>query len=355
MKKKIFITSICIGIIVVTITGISIHKHKEKVAAEKARQEQIAKEKTEKEKLAVHLTVGLKGSEETLVKQGEEYVESGAFCIDDRTGIVKDYKIKGKVNSGKPGMYKITYTFESGGAKKSIIRKVNVLPEDKFQSDKDGIPVLMYHYVYTDNAIPESLNGNYIKDTDLEAQLKFLKENKYYFPSFTELRAYVDGKISLPENSIILSFDDGQYGFLEHGIPLLEKYEVPSTSFLIGINEGQNKMRAYHSPYVCYQSHSFDMHHGGGNIGHGGIISAMTTEQIKEDLKKCAELTGNNEAFAYPYGDVTADAKQAITENQILCAFTTENGKVYPGNDFTALPRVRVQGANSLNAYISSL
>lgn len=353
--KQLLLLIICIVIVAMILAGIGIHKHKEKVAEEKARQAQIAKEKEEKTKLAVHLTVGLKGSEETLVKEGETYVESGAFCIDDRIGSVKTYKIKGKVDTTNPGTYKVTYTFNSDGAEKSITRKVNVVAKDKFKEDKNGVPVLMYHYVYTQNDVPENLNGNYIKDTDLEAQLKYLKENNYYFPSFSELRAYVDGKISLPENSVVLSFDDGQFGFLEYGLPLLDKYKVPATSFLIGINEGENKIKNYHSPYVSYQSHSFDMHHGGGNIGHGGIISAMTTEEIMADLKRCAELTGNNDAFAYPYGDVTPTAQNAIKKTGISCAFTTENAKIYPGDDFTALSRVRVQGTNSLEAYISSL
>lgn len=91
----------------------------------------------------------------------------------------------------------------------------------------------MYHYVYTKDDIPDSLNSNYILDTDLEAQLQYLSENNYCFPSYQELAAYVKGELTLPEKSVILTFDDGQKGFLNYGIPLLEKYQIPATSFVI--------------------------------------------------------------------------------------------------------------------------
>lgn len=86
----------------------------------------------------------------------------------------------------------------------------------------------MYHFVYTDNDQPgESAdNSNYIKDTVLEEQLAYLRENNYYYPSFRELCAYINGEIDLPEKSVILTFDDAEQGFLDYGVPLLEAYQV---------------------------------------------------------------------------------------------------------------------------------
>ncbi len=301
------------------------------------------------------VVVGLKGSSKAIVKQGEKYVESGAYGIDKTTGKAVECKISGDVDTSKPGTYKVKYSFKSGSIEKKLTRKVEVVDKKDFKANKEGVPVLMYHYVYTENDMAENLNGNYILQSDLENQLKYLTEEGYYFPSFSELRAYVDGKLSLPEKSVILTFDDGQYGFLSHGIPSLEKYKVPAISFLIGTKEGESKMKDYASPYVCFESHSYDMHKPGGNIGHGGVISAMNKEGIKEDLTKMASILGTNDAFAYPYGDMTEDAKAAVKDAGIKVAFSTEYGKVHEGADFRALPRVRVQGYNSLDAYIATI
>ena len=302
-----------------------------------------------------NLVVGLRGSEKTIVKQGDPYIGSGAFGIDKNSGVLDDFEISGQVDTETPGEYGIIYTFKSGYIKKEIVRQVEVVAKDEFKANTDGIPVMMYHYVYTESDKPEKLNSNYISDKKLEEQLKYLKNEGYYFPSFRELRAYTDGKISLPQKSVILTFDDGQKGFLNYGVSLLNKYKVPATSFLIGIKDGESKIKTYASPYVAFESHSYNMHRAGGNIGHGGVISALSKEQIVEDLKQQIDMVESDNAFAYPYGDVTEDAKEAVAEAEIQCAFTTAYGKVHVGDDYREFSRVRVHGTNSLDSYIAGL
>ena len=302
-----------------------------------------------------HLIAGLRGTNPTLVKEGDPYIESGAYCIDDRTGVIKEVATKGNVDTASPGEYTIEYTFESENAIKTIKRTVKVIPEMEFDTKTDGVAVFMYHYVYTEEDVPDEINGNYILDTELEKQLSWLKENDFYFPSFAELRAFVDGKIHLPQKSCILTFDDGQRGFLKYGIPLLEKYEIPGVSFLIGINDANEIVTGNASPYVSFESHSYNMHRAGGYIGHGGIISALTREEIADDLRTAADLLGSSAAFAYPYGDYTDEAKEAVVDAGILCSFTTEYDWVRVGNDPAALPRVRIVGDAGLDAFIGSI
>ena len=301
------------------------------------------------------LVVGFYGSENTKVRQGDPYIESGAFAIDKKKGPITECETKGEVDTQKPGTYEVSYTFKSGPLTKTITRKVEVIAKEDFKKNTAGIPVMMYHYVYSKDDVPEALNSNYILDTDLEAQLKYLKDNDYYFPSFDELRAYVDGKISLPEKSAIITFDDAQRYFLRNGIPIMNKYKVPATSFVIGIVDGTKKVKKYASPYVAFESHSYDMHKPGGNIGHGGVLSALTKDQIVADLQKSAKQVGANNAFAFPFGDITEDGKAAVAEAGFDVAFSTVPGKVHVGDDYRALMRVRVNGGTSLQYYIDHL
>ena len=302
-----------------------------------------------------HLIVGLKGSKIAIVKQGDPYIESGAFAVDDRTGAVTGCEITGSVDTSTPGDYTVSYTFTSENARASVERTVRVVPESAMEWDTDGIPVLMYHWVYTETDQPGEINGNWILNTDLEDQLRWLKENDYYHPSFSELRAYADGLISLPRKSVILTFDDGVWAFFNYGVPLLEQYETPAVAFVIGVNAEAEDLRRYASPYMEYESHSYNMHQAGGYIGHGGIISAMTQEEIEADLRQAIALCGSSDAFAYPYGDVTDEGIYAVENVGIKCAFTTEYGPVERGMDFRQFPRVRIQGDYSLDGFIASL
>lgn len=226
------------------------------------------------------IVMNLNGSAHTYVKQNQKYIESGCHAIDKIEGNLTDkVKIEGNVDTSKPGKYEVVYKVKNKqGVECSRKRIVQVVSEKDFKENVNGVPVMMYHYVYTKEDVPENINTNYLLDTDLEDQLAYLTSQNYYFPSYKELYAYIKGEIDLPEKSIILTFDDGQKGFLEYGIPLLEKYQVPATSYIIASKNGEEKVKKYASEYISFQSHSYNMHIGGGTIGHGGIISALTKD-----------------------------------------------------------------------------
>lgn len=219
----------------------------------------------------------------------------------------------------------------------------------------NGLAVCMYHYVYDENDPPKDLNANYIEVKALEEQLIYLTENNYYFPTWEEVRQYIDGELLLPEKSIVLSFDDGAKSFLKLGAPLFEKYHVPVTSFLITSKDGENKVATYESAYVKFQSHTHNMHRAGGNIGHGGIFPVMPHDEAVADLQESIRICKNGEALAYPYGDYNDSCVAATKEAGFLCAFTTEYGRVFPGDDPYLLPRIRISHGQSLASFIAAV
>ncbi|MBM6943044.1 DUF5011 domain-containing protein [Collinsella intestinalis] len=300
------------------------------------------------------IVIGLNGDADTYVLTGEEYLEAGAHATDPVHGILNsEVTAAGEVDTTKAGDYTVTYTVaDPDGGTATAERRVHVV--DTMETMQTGVPVLMYHYVYTADAPPENLNGNYLLDTKLAEQLAYLTENEFYFPSYEEVRAYLAGTHSLPAKSIVLTFDDGEAGFLSRGIELLEEYQVPATSFIIASEpDAGERVVAHASPYVTFQSHSYNMHRAGGTIGHGGIVSALSRAEIADDLKQAQAVLGTHEALAYPYGDVTDDARAAVDDAGILCAFTTENRWATPGDDLRSLPRVRISGEYTLDGFVS--
>ena len=303
---------------------------------------------------AGEIVIGLNGSKDTYVLKGEEYLEAGAHAAEPADGVLNDkIKTSGKVDTSKPGTYKVTYhVSDSSGHTAKAVRTVHVV--ESMETMQGGVPILMYHYVYDPANPPADLNGNFIASTAFEQQLSYLKENDFYFPSYPEVKAFIEGKHSLPAKSVVLTFDDGEMGFLNVGVPLLEKYQVPATSFVIASDaDAAQKVIDHRSPYVAFESHSFGMHKPGGNVGHGGIISAMSRDEIAADLKHAQEIVGGTQAFAYPFGDVTDDGRAAVRDAGILCAFTTQNSWAHVGDDVTALPRVRISGEYSLDSFIA--
>lgn len=299
------------------------------------------------------IVMQVNGDEDTYVKQGEDYIESGARAYDKKEDFLTDgIKTSGSVDTSKTGDYDVTYTVRnSENMEASITRTVHVV--DDMDVDTDGISVLMYHYVYDEGNPPAKMDANYISSTKLEAELKWLSDNGYYYPSFAELRAYLEGTHSLPKKSVVLTFDDGEQGFLDYGTPLLNKYHVPATSYIIGSDPNfTEKVSTYMSEYVSFQSHTYDLHRDGNtNKGKGGKIWDLDQASLEQDCNQAIAQLHDAQSLAYPYGDCPDFAPAALEDCGYLCAFTVQNDQVRKGDNPYKLPRVRMFGSSALEGF----
>lgn len=304
---------------------------------------------------SIVMTLG--GSADTYVKRGEGYVDGGCYAHDRTDGMITDkVTASGEVDTTTLGDYDVTYTVEdSAGMVATATRTIHVVDDVDGGWDSDGISVFMYHDVYDAANPPEgaSEDQNLISTTLLDQQLSWLNDNGYYFPSWAEVRAYIEGGHSLPAKSVVLTFDDGSEGFLTNAIPLLESHKISATSFVIcSDSDIQDKLSNYASPYVDYQSHSYDMHRAGtSGKGHGGRIYDLSTAEVAADLEQSADILKTSDAFAYPFGDVSNAASSGVKQAGFLLAFTTQYGQVHVGDDPTQLKRMRVFGAYELGSF----
>ena len=237
-----------------------------------------------------------------------------------------------------------------------IKRESKAIPLAKGEKSNNSLAVLMYHYFYDDTKGETAQNSNWMPITKFEEQLNYLKENDYYYPTWEEVADFVDGKIDLPEKSVVITMDDGHKSIYSLAIPLLEKYDIPATAFIITKNFNKNTLEKYANSIIDFESHTNIMHRAGGTIGHGGIFPALSLEEGVADLKESIEkLGGNSNALAYPYGDCTQRTKQAAEQAGFKVAFTTINTKVKPGMDKYELPRVRMYTDITLTGFANSI
>ena len=246
------------------------------------------------------------------------------------------------------------------GKKENEAKKENVIIPEKTELEKrlengtylsdNGLPVLMYHFFYDKNE-REPQDGNWIEINDFEAQMKYLSENDFYFPTWDEVENYIDGKTELPEKSVVITVDDGDPSFFEHGVPIIQKYNVQATSFVVAYWYGdvaQNKEKN-----ISYQSHSYDMHKAGSN--GKGVMLSWDYERMVEDLKTSQEVLGGANIFCYPFGQFNELDKKALKDTGFKLAFTTQGGRVKKGASKYELPRVRVAGTTSMESFIKKV
>lgn len=212
------------------------------------------------------------------------------------------------------------------------------------------VPILMYHQ-FTAN--PEGqqgwLRGNYANIGDFDAQMNHIATTGFYLPTWDELSAFIDGRLSLPAKSVIITDDDADQSWFDLAVPVVDRYKLLSTSFMITAY----RQDPAPSIYVQRRSHTHDMHQAGDN-GKGRMVN-WTADQIAADLTTSADILGVGQVVAYPYGHYNDTTKQGVAQAGYEMGRTIEPGYVKIGTDKFALPVVRIDYGMGLDALVSRI
>lgn len=302
-------------------------------------------------------TLALVGDAEINIAQGSKYQELGCTATDNYDGdLTTKISIENQVNTATKGTYIVKYTVtDSSGNSANISRTVNVVSSNASNistKKTPGLPVLMYHFFYDKTTGGTGKDDNYMEIHDFEDQLKYLTENNYYFPTWDEVKNYVEGKSCLPEHSIVITVDDGDKSFFELAVPVIEKYNVKVTSFVVTswIENSEYLKEHSASGKVIFQSHSNDMHKSGDN-GKGKFLSISEKDAL-EDLNASKTFIGNATVFCYPFGHYNDKCVDILKKAGFELAFTTEYARVRPGQNQYELGRIRMSKGDSLKSFI---
>lgn len=216
------------------------------------------------------------------------------------------------------------------------------------------VAVLNYHYTISSTNENGELNECSaeicITDTMFDKHIGYLKENNYYAASIRDLELFMDDKIRLPRNSVVITIDDGWY--VPRSINILEKYQMLGTLFLIGSLSSPD---AYRSSYLEIHSHTWDMHTIGqcpSSIGRGGIL-CLDENVILEDLKKSRDSLNQTTYFCYPFYDYNARAIELLKKAGFTMAFAGGDKKARPHQDKFKIPRYVIVNYTTMNEFIS--
>lgn len=221
----------------------------------------------------------------------------------------------------------------------------------------DKIPVLMYHYITPKKDNTEPTNNSIVNLESFEADMKYLHDNGYHTATLQQLEQYVDEEISLPDKTVVISFDDGYQNNIIYAYPILKKYEFHATLFVIGsrIQDKTTAFDPHKTSYVSkeemeaskdvfeYNSHTYNLHYK--TLLHCGDDYAAGMNEasfIADDKIMRSEAGINTPYFAYPFGDFRMQMVYALKESGYRMAFTVHQGFVRPGDDPLTLKRLTV-------------
>lgn len=215
------------------------------------------------------------------------------------------------------------------------------------------VAVLNYHFFYNPD-IGEACNENICLATSkFEEQLQYLKNNGYYTLTMEEFRDWMYGKMDIPEKSVLLTIDDGAAGTGKHNgnklIPLLEKYDLHATLFLI---TGWWDIENYRSPNLDIESHTNDMH---TMYKNGAQLLISTHEQVIQDLNQSIAVTQSKKAFCFPFYAYNETAINQVKQVGFELSFVGGNYKASRNNDKYKIPRYPIYKNITMQQFINMI
>lgn len=210
-----------------------------------------------------------------------------------------------------------------------------------------SVPILMYHH----------LSDETVSGPTLEEHMAALSEAGYTSVTLADLRDYVERGENLPSKPVVITFDDGYASNLEIGLPILEKYGMKATIYVIGCSVGKDTYKdtgeamtphftgeqakqLEETGLITIGSHGYNIHEVKGRdpdpIRHGVLQREDESEEeyvefLQEDFERFNEvmepaLGHKVDVLAYPYGQCSPLSEILAAREGIYATVTTIPG-----------------------------
>lgn len=215
------------------------------------------------------------------------------------------------------------------------------------------VPVLMYHHI-SDSATGDMI----VSAASFREQMETLRSAGYETVSLDQLYGYVMRGEDLPENPVVITFDDGYMSNYDEAYPVLEELGLKAAVFSIGSqlgcdtykNDGVNGIYPHFgadeaktmldSGLIEIQSHTYDLHQAVAYEADPARTTMLKAENeseenwlelLRSDAVREAEALsfgGTNPvyALAFPEGRHSDEIRAVSAESGIRIMLTTETG-----------------------------
>jgi peptidoglycan/xylan/chitin deacetylase (PgdA/CDA1 family) len=171
-------------------------------------------------------------------------------------------------------------------------------------ADSLRVPILVYHSVMPHHpgqtAEQRVLS---VDDSVFVTQMRYLVDGGYRVVSFGALVDALEGRDTLPNRAVVITFDDGWANQYRHAFPILRRFGLTATFFVFTTPIGKDsklmtweELRELQDAGMTIGSHTRT--HPSLPDYHAALHNevAMSREDIKEHLGRAPDF------FAYPFG-----------------------------------------------------
>ncbi|MEM7118008.1 MAG: polysaccharide deacetylase family protein [Chloroflexota bacterium] len=222
-------------------------------------------------------------------------------------------------------------------------------------SESLRVPILTYHHI-SDTPASSAGSDFFVAPNIFEQQMAYLAENNYTPVDLDTLTAALTAGQALPQNPVVLTFDDGYADNYENAFPVLQSYGFTGTFFVI-TDFAEQELDGYMNWAMIKEMAEAGMQIQSHTSNHADLRDRTTEDLIAEigaSQKAIAENTGQIPTYlAYPKGHFDDNVLSILDELAFEGAVTaTPVGQGDEERPF-ALPRLAIPHDMSLDAFSS--
>ena len=214
------------------------------------------------------------------------------------------------------------------------------------------VRVLMYHRFGDSTRDPLCVDPRIF-----EKQVRWLAQEQLAI-SLEQLMAFLEGRSTIRAGSVLITVDDGYLSVLDHMAPTLQRYQVPAVAYLTTSRLGSSRPNA-RERFLSWDEAAKLSEFGvavGSHAHTHRSLGRMPIDEARDEGARSRELLRSRldieaDSFAYPYGmrpDHSPQTAAAMRELGYKSVFTAMHGAVDVGADPYSLPRIKVEGGESL-------
>ncbi|MDD5341241.1 MAG: polysaccharide deacetylase family protein [Patescibacteria group bacterium] len=165
-------------------------------------------------------------------------------------------------------------------------------------------PILAFHHIATPPASVNNLDKNYFVDAaKLESIIQELESKSYQFVFVSQIVDYLERGLVPPQNIIALTFDDGDEDFYVNAWPILKRYNIKSSIYLM---TGAHTAKYLSAEQILELDKSGLVEVGSHTVNHPfltHIPKEVVIKQLKDSKDYLEKLLNKKvEIVCYPFG-----------------------------------------------------
>ena len=209
---------------------------------------------------------------------------------------------------------------------------------------KVGFGILMYHYI-DDNPHHSKAVDLHVLPEVLDAQIKYLLDKGYTFVTFNEAVDMFKKNGKTPPKTLVLTFDDGYRTLYTAAFPILKKYHVEASAYIISQDIGHEGNVTWGMLKELSKSGLIEI--GDHTVNHKDLKKLSEADQRfqigqnKEDLEKGLGITVNT--IVYPYGEYNTTTEKIVKDFDFNGGAAVYNGVRANTKDYYNWRRVQME------------